>query len=406
MHSLPAVPAGTSRAVPAPRTDAARGGMWRRGLIALAGLLLGACQTSGAQMAAIGGSNQQLPGLVRAPLSLEVTMPDGDRETLDAFVTRPAGPGPYPVALITHGTSEDVYNRALTPTRYSSTAIGFARRGYAAVMVLRRGYGNSTGRDMVTGVSCDNPGHQRAGEVARTDLLAALEAIRRQPWASPDKAVLLGSSTGGWAVLAAAAVNPPGVQAVLDFSGGRGASWVNVCGKDALLEAAGAFGQTARTPVLWVYAENDKEFPPALAREMFARYQAAGGAGELFVTPASGENGHFIMSSAPPTLWWPRVCDFLAARGLPSAELVKAQTAELPVPSGLTEEGKKSFARYVASASYEKAFATNGRDYWSWNSSYRTQQAAAQAVLSYCRQRASDCVLYAVGDRLIPVAAP
>jgi dienelactone hydrolase len=390
------------RAESASRPGLSRGGTWRRGLIALAGLLLAACQTSGAQMAAIGGSTQQLPGLVRAPLALEVTMPDGDRETLDAFVTRPSGPGPYPVALITHGTSEDVYNRTLTPNRYSSTAIAFARRGYAAVMVLRRGYGHSTGRDMVTGVSCDNPGHQRAGEVARTDLLAALEAIRRQPWASPDKAVMLGSSTGGWAVLAAAAVNPPGVQAVLDFSGGRGASWVNVCGKAALLEAAAGFGQTARTPVLWIYAENDKEFSPALAREMFARYQAAGGTGELLVTPASGENGHFIMSQAPPTLWWPRVSEFLAARGLPSTELVKAQTAELPAPAGLSEAGKKSFARYLASMSYEKAFATDGREYWSWNSGYRTQQDAAQAVLTYCRQRSNSCVLYAVGDKLIP----
>ncbi|MGK9236378.1 alpha/beta hydrolase [Inquilinus limosus] len=400
MHGLPAVPAGMSRAL-APRPKSSGRVAWRRALIAAAGLLLVACQTSSPQMVAIGGSNQQLPGLVRQPLPLEVTMPDGDRETLEAFVTRPSAPGRYPVALITHGTSEGAYNRGLTANRYSGTAIDFARRGYAAVMVLRRGYGNSTGRDQITGTSCDNPQHQRAGEIARTDLLAALDAVRRQPWASPDKAVLLGSSTGGWAVLAAAATNPPGVQAVLDFAGGRGASWVNVCGKESLLEAANGFGQTARTPVLWIYAENDKEFSPVLAREMFSRYQAAGGAGELFVTPASGDNGHFIMASAPPTLWWPRVSEFLAARGLPSTELVKAETVKLPTPPSLSEDGQKSFTRYLASSSYEKAFATDGSKSWAWNSGYRTQQEAAAAVLSYCRQRASGCFLYAVGDRIV-----
>jgi len=389
MHGLPAVPAVMSRA-------------WRHGLIALAGLLLAACQTSSPQMAAIGGSNQQFPGLVRAPLSLQVTMPDGDQETLEAFVTRPSAPGRYPVALITHGTSGDAYNRGLTANRYSGTAIAFAHRGYAAVVVLRRGYGQSTGRDGIAYVNCDDPAHQLAGEVARTDLLAALDAVRRQPWASPDKAVLLGSSTGGWAVLAAAAVNPPGVQAVLDFSGGRGASWPQVCGKANLMRAATAFGQTARTPVLWIYAENDKEFPPVLAREMFSHYQAAGGAGELFVTEADGEDGHFIMSSASPTLWWPKVGAFLAARGLPSDEMIKAQAAEkLPAPPSLSEDGQKSFTRYLASTTYEKAFATDGSKHWSWNSGYRTQQEAARAVLSYCRQRASDCFLYAVGNRIV-----
>lgn len=398
MHRMPAVPAGTAHA------GASRGAVWRRGLFALAGLLLAACQTSSPQIAAIGGSNQQLPGLIRAPLALQVTLPDGDQETLEAFVTRPSAPGRYPVALITHGTSEGAYNRTLTPNRYAATAIAFARRGYAAVMVLRRGYGQSTGRDEIAGVSCDNPGHQRAGEVARTDVLAALDAVRRQPWAAPDKAVLLGSSTGGWAVLAAAALNPPGVQAVLDFSGGRGASWPKVCGRKSLMDAATAFGQTARTPVLWIYAENDKEFPPVLAREMFSHYQAGGGAGELFITAANGDNGHFIMASAPPTLWWPKVGEFLAARGLPSTEAVKPQAAELAPPPGLSEDGRKSFARYLANASYEKAFATDGSKQWAWNSGYRTQQDAARAVLSYCRQNVPKCRLYAVGDRLLQPA--
>ena len=172
----------------------------------------------------------------------------------------------------------------------------------------------------------------------------------------------------------------------------------------SLFEAATEFGRTARTPALWVYAENDKSFPPTLTRQMFADYQKSGGAGEFFLTPPSGDDGHYIMASAPVTLWWPKVSSFLAAQGLPSEEIIKVPTVEMAPPAELSKKGKESFERYRASRSYEKAFASDGHQGWGWGSSYRTQQEAVQAALALCGLNSSRCSVYAVGDRLMPTA--
>jgi len=60
----------------------------------------------------------------------------------------PAAPGPYPLALISHGTPRDVDDRTghERGADYRAIAIEFARRGVCgAGGVLRRGYGSSPG---------------------------------------------------------------------------------------------------------------------------------------------------------------------------------------------------------------------------------------------------------------------
>ncbi|WP_323639533.1 hypothetical protein [Pectobacterium polonicum] len=87
--------------------------------------------------------NQQLEGLIREPLSLQVMLDNGEPAILDAFVTRPVGQTKLPVAVITNGTvgSADFDRWERNPNRESSTALAFARHGYAAVAVLREEYG-------------------------------------------------------------------------------------------------------------------------------------------------------------------------------------------------------------------------------------------------------------------------
>ncbi len=169
-------------------------------------------------------SNFELEGLIRDPIKLHVESADGRRVMLDAFVTRPAGQGRWPVALLTHGTDGTFQQDKLelNPNRLSSAAITFARHGYAAVVVLRQGYGRSSRVTDYQGNSCATPRHHRAGKLARDDILIALRAIARQPWAAADKTILAGLSAGGFAVLAAGATNPAGVRAVINLDGGRG----------------------------------------------------------------------------------------------------------------------------------------------------------------------------------------
>ncbi|WP_309228099.1 hypothetical protein [Kosakonia sp. S42] len=48
---------------------------------------------------------QQISGLIREPLTLSVTLNNGQPAILDAFVTRPVSKKPLPVVLITNGTT-------------------------------------------------------------------------------------------------------------------------------------------------------------------------------------------------------------------------------------------------------------------------------------------------------------
>ncbi|MFX4315519.1 prolyl oligopeptidase family serine peptidase, partial [Enterobacter sp. 63] len=165
---------------------------------------------------------QQISGLIREPLTLSVTLSNGQPAVLDAFVTRPVSGKPLPVVLITNGTTGTAeFDRwTLNPNRYSSTAIAFARHGYAAVVVLRQGYGQSSGAAEYTGRSCTQPFHLQAGEQDIQNVVAALDAVRRNSWASADNAMLVGMSAGGFAVIATGATNPRGVKAVINFDGG------------------------------------------------------------------------------------------------------------------------------------------------------------------------------------------
>ncbi len=63
-------------------------------------LILACCQAANAAIT-------QLPGLIREPFRLAVTLPDGTHADLEALLTRPDRPGRFPLALINHGLPRD-----------------------------------------------------------------------------------------------------------------------------------------------------------------------------------------------------------------------------------------------------------------------------------------------------------
>src|SRR5690242_16300660 len=78
------------------------------------------------------GDVTELPGLSRQTLQLTVTSTAEGTKTLEALVVRPDTPGPFPLALITHGlprSSTEI--PAMRPELYISPAIVFAQHGYA-----------------------------------------------------------------------------------------------------------------------------------------------------------------------------------------------------------------------------------------------------------------------------------
>src|SRR5258708_37988437 len=119
-------------------------------------------------------------GFVREFRMLDVTMPNGQKAELDAFVTRPVEPGRFPLALLTHGAPRDSSTRpSMSPTGYAQHALWFARHGYAAAAVMRRAYGLSPGPYEESNGDCDDRNYLRSPPASAEDLLAAPEAPRR-----------------------------------------------------------------------------------------------------------------------------------------------------------------------------------------------------------------------------------
>ncbi|AOR61776.1 dienelactone hydrolase family protein [Pectobacterium wasabiae] len=353
--------------------------------------------------------NQQFEGLIREPLTLQVTLDNGTPAILDAFVTRPVGQTKLPVAVITNGTvgTAEFDRWEMNPNRESPTALTFARHGYAAVTVLREGYGYSSGGAEYLGGSCKQPLHKLAGEKDTRDMLAALEAIRRQPWASSDQAVLAGMSAGGFAVLATSAVNPPGVQAIINFDGGRGSiDGKSLCDRAGLINVFTTYGATARIPSLWLYSSNDQSFTPEMGRAFYEAYRSGGGKAKFIEMPAFGNNGHVFMDTAPENFWWKPVADFLAQQHLPSKEIVTLPLTHLISPTNLNNlAGKKAFKKYEAARLYEKAFATSKDGAWGTAYWARTGSEAADTAVRNCeksqRKDATNCTVYAINDKVV-----
>ena len=101
-------------------------------------------------------------------------------------------------------------------------AIEFARRGWAAVVVMRRGYGNSGGEWADGYGYCGNPDYRRRGNAGAADLKAAIAFLVSRPDIDPSRVISVGVSAGGFATVALTADPPPELVAAISFAGGRG----------------------------------------------------------------------------------------------------------------------------------------------------------------------------------------
>jgi dienelactone hydrolase len=295
--------------------------VFTRRAVAVAGTLL--CRGLAAR-----AQDATYPGLICASMTVTIGLPDGQHARLASYVVRPDRPGRFPLVVLVHGTpggtgAEFFATIAhMSPDRYLGPATAIAAHGYAVVSILRRGFGASDGPygEQLSG-NCRNWDYTRIGRISAEDVVGAAEALRAEPWTDPNRIVLLGHSTGGFAVTAAAATNPPGVVGVLNFAGGRGGGGPDhVCGEERLMDAFHTFGSTARVPALWLYAQNDDFYGPDLARRMLAAYTRAGAPARLVILPpvGSGSDGHMAIKTAPHEMIWSPVAAFLASLNLPT----------------------------------------------------------------------------------------
>jgi dienelactone hydrolase len=153
------------------------------------------------------------------------------------------------------------------------------------------------------------------------DLRATVEYVSALPGIDPQRLVLVGHSSGGFASLILASQGLPGVRGVINFAGGRGSNARQNCSPDKLIEACGLAGRTTRVPTLWVYAQHDSYFSPGLAREMSTVFRQAGGHVEFVILPPSGEEGHYLLTDVRRLArWTPVVNRFLNNHGFPGSK--------------------------------------------------------------------------------------
>jgi dienelactone hydrolase len=243
-----------------------------------------------------------------------------------AYVVRPVGDGPFPLAIMNHGVSLDPVQRVFFPlVEFRDAAMWFARRGYlvvapsgsygaAAIEVAEAGLFSGVFFSKVG--KCSNPNFRDAGLAVAKLNLWIIEYMSQLKRIVPNNVVVVGQSAGGWASIALSSVNPPPVKAIITFAAGRGGRVDgkpnNNCAPDKLVETTGEFGRTSRVPMLWMYIENDTYFGPELSKRMHAAFTAAGGNAQYHLFPPHGGDGHFFVDAADAVpIWSPLVGAFL-----------------------------------------------------------------------------------------------
>ncbi len=290
---------------------------------------------------------------VRAPQAF----PNG-LDSLEVYVDRP---GRHPLVVLTHGTSEQPEDRAhVTPWAQISQAEWFARRGYVAIVVVRKGYGRSGGQQDSMSGGCGLRGSfEEAGEASVEDLRAVMAFAQKLPEVDGDTMLSVGVSTGGFAQVALSADPPKGLKAAISFAGGRGGDGhENNCNLSGLIEAFNAFGRNAHKhgdlPMLWIYAQNDHWFTPAMAQKFDAAYKKGGGTNQFVMTPPDGEEGHHLYMHV--AAWSGTVNAFLKAQNLlPLGDTVlpAPEPPHVPMPAALGDKDEEMWRRFLLAPPYK-----------------------------------------------------
>jgi dienelactone hydrolase len=245
-------------------------------------------------------------------------IPAPDRTTLmRATVFRPRGDGPFPLAVINHGSTANEFRRAAyRMPHFRPLTEWLVARGYAVVVPQRPGHGETGGPYYEAQGGCADADYAKAGQGAASSIAAAIDFMTRQPFVRKAGVVAFGHSAGGWGVLALAGHHLRPLAGVVAFAPGLGGRADDVAGKNCapgrLIAAARGYGARARAPTLWLYAENDSYFSPSLSKRMADAFRLAGGRAEYRLLPATGADGHdFIHSPEAVRYWGPEVDRFL-----------------------------------------------------------------------------------------------
>jgi len=219
-----------------------------------------------------------------------------------ALLFRPAGPGPFRLAVIAHASTQNALRRAQMPQpEYRPLAAYLVARGFAVLAPERPGHGATGGRYIEDQGGCDEADYARSGRATANAISRALAYLQKQDFIGKEAAIVIGHSAGGWGALALANADPKVISAIIAFAPGRGGHANDepnrICAPHTLLAAAAEFGRAARIPVTWLVASNDSYFAPAFSQKLVDAFRGSGGKVEFRSLPAVGSEGHWMIET-------------------------------------------------------------------------------------------------------------
>lgn len=242
---------------------------------------------------------------------------DGRPVKLETLVFKPEGTGPFPLAVVNHGSTGAGTDPSLFGETWSNDwfADVLNQRGWMVAFPQRRGRGQSDGTydegfsaDRWKGYSCDTKTSLKGADRAAEDLHAAVTALRKRPDVSDHPVLLAGQSRGGMLSIAYAGRHPKHIAGVVNFVGG----WMGeLCENAAIInQTLSRQGAGLKTPTLWVYGADDLFYSIDHSQKNFLAFVEAGGTGSFEEVAVRGRNnGHWVM--AKPPLWEGLVGDYL-----------------------------------------------------------------------------------------------
>ncbi len=242
---------------------------------------------------------------------LTVRTPDGARPImLEATFYPPAGAGPAPLAIFTHGS--DVGRNQLRTWSFSTEAHWLRDNGFAVLALMRRGRGRSEGinGEEDFGRAHDGSLIDVSAGVAQAveDLDSAIAYGRTLPGVRPGPVLLAGQSRGGFLATHYAGLKPGEVMGVVNFSGG----WYPYGPVTTPYYTNAGRAAADKVPQLWLYADNEKLYDEALIREYYQAFTAAGGHARFeLLHGIPGGDGHLLR--LVPGRWRQIADEFLAS---------------------------------------------------------------------------------------------
>ncbi|MHB9099469.1 MAG: serine aminopeptidase domain-containing protein [Syntrophales bacterium] len=246
---------------------------------------------------------------------------EGGEVRLQTTVYQPDGPGPFPLAIISHGVPFEkmLESEIKSRHRYCLQSEEFVKRGFAVAIPMRRGYGRSGGSKNEAYGNITAFGLEDAKDIRST-----IDFMRREPYVDGKKILLVGQSGGGLASLAYGSLADPDVKGIINFTGGlkvRKDMW-----EYDMASAFGIYAKTTRIPSLWFYTENDSYFSPTTAGRAYEEYRKNGGQARLIALPPFKKDGHGLFAdSEGRSLWVGEVEKFLAEIGFAPAAVKKVK---------------------------------------------------------------------------------